>query len=608
MSTPSFAPQDRRLRVFLCHSSSDKQSVRHLYRRLQADGFLPWLDEVDLIPGQEWQEEIPVAVRASDVVIVCLSRDSVGKEGYLQREIREALYIAEEKPEGTVFIIPVKIEEVEVPNRLRKWQWANLFDEEGYQRLLQALDRRAKTAGLSARVPTKNDGRERVWATLATPIELGDSRASSPLVRIKDDASAARWRRTKYWAAGVAVALIVAGLSLEIWLGHKRQSNPQRPQVQTSPSNTPSTNTALLPSSKDRGVDSRQVNSPGKVRAEYPLVAKLVADLNGHTLSVNSAAFSLDGGRVVTASADKTARVWNAHTGQLLAILRGHTGEVKSAEFSINGQRIVTASDDKTARMWDAVSGSELAVLYHNDVVSSAVFSPDGQRIVTASHDRTARVWNIKSGQLLNTLQGHNKEVYSAVFSPDSSRVVTASGDGTARIWDASTGQCLAILRGHGDEVWNAAFSADGQQIVTASKDKTAKVWEVANGHLVTTMTGSTEAIRTAEFSPDGQRVVIAGYDRTALVFDATTGTVLASLPTDHYAWSAVFSPHGERIATASGERSARVWNTFNGHELALIPWHDGAVNSVAFSPDGQRLVTASSRQARVWKLYQAEH
>jgi hypothetical protein len=142
----------RPLRVFLCHSSGDKPAVRALYRRLKADGFAPWLDEEELLPGQDWEQEIPAAVRACDAVIICLSQKSVSKEGYLQREIGEALYVAEEKPEGTIFIIPVKLEEVEVPKRLSQWQWANLFDESGYQRLVQALTIRADAIGATVAV------------------------------------------------------------------------------------------------------------------------------------------------------------------------------------------------------------------------------------------------------------------------------------------------------------------------------------------------------------------------------------------------------------------------------------------------------------------------
>ncbi len=129
----------RALRVFLCHSKNDKQEVRNLYRRLIADKIDPWLDEERLLPGQEWQQEIPKAVRESDVVIVCLSCGSVNKEGYIQKEIRYALDVADEKPENAIFLIPLKLEECEVPQRLSRWQWVNYFDENGHNKLLKAL-------------------------------------------------------------------------------------------------------------------------------------------------------------------------------------------------------------------------------------------------------------------------------------------------------------------------------------------------------------------------------------------------------------------------------------------------------------------------------------
>ena len=88
-------------------------------------------------------------VRACDVVIICLSQKSVSREGFLQREIREALNVAEEKPEGTIFIIPVRLEEVDVPKRLSQWQWANLFQVSGYQRLVRALEVRAGAIGVT---------------------------------------------------------------------------------------------------------------------------------------------------------------------------------------------------------------------------------------------------------------------------------------------------------------------------------------------------------------------------------------------------------------------------------------------------------------------------
>src|SRR3972149_1061644 len=99
--------EHRKLKVFLCHSKDDKPKVRELYLRLVADGFDAWLDEEKLAPGQDWDLEIRRAVRETDVVVVCLSNGSVTKAGYVQKEIRFALDVANEQPEDAIFIIPV---------------------------------------------------------------------------------------------------------------------------------------------------------------------------------------------------------------------------------------------------------------------------------------------------------------------------------------------------------------------------------------------------------------------------------------------------------------------------------------------------------------------
>src|SRR6185503_1717247 len=140
--------QNRKLKVFLCHSKDDKPKVRELYRRLVADGFDVWLDEEKLMPGQDWDLEIRKAVRESDVVIVCLSSGSTTKAGYVQKEIRFALDVADEQPEGAIFIIPAKLEECFVPDRLSKWQWIDLLNEIGYKKLQLSLRTRANILGI----------------------------------------------------------------------------------------------------------------------------------------------------------------------------------------------------------------------------------------------------------------------------------------------------------------------------------------------------------------------------------------------------------------------------------------------------------------------------
>jgi class 3 adenylate cyclase len=139
-------PEDRKaapLRMFLCHASEDKPAVRALYQRLKGDGYHPWLDAEEILGGQDWNLEIRKAAKAADVVLVCLSNGSVTKEGYLQRELRYVLEVAEEKPEGAIFLIPVRFEECPIPERLKGLQWVDLFEDAGYEKLRKALEKKA---------------------------------------------------------------------------------------------------------------------------------------------------------------------------------------------------------------------------------------------------------------------------------------------------------------------------------------------------------------------------------------------------------------------------------------------------------------------------------
>lgn len=161
----------RVLQVFLCHSSGDKAAVRALYQRLKREpGSHPWLDEESLLPGQDWDAEIRKAVRASDIVVVCLSRGSISKTGYVQKEIGFALDVAEEQPEGKIFLIPLRLEECIVPQRLSRWHWVDYFHEAGYERLMRALGTRGYTPrsrpSQGKTVSKTRAGRRRVKASL----------------------------------------------------------------------------------------------------------------------------------------------------------------------------------------------------------------------------------------------------------------------------------------------------------------------------------------------------------------------------------------------------------------------------------------------------------
>lgn len=136
------------LRVFVSYASEDRIAVREVYARLKAQNYEVWFDDENLLPGQDWQVEIRKAVRSAHAIVLCLSKWTVAKAGYIQKEIRYALDVADEQPEGAIFLIPVKLEDCEIPDRLRHLQWVNLYDERGWARLVAALDRRATDIGI----------------------------------------------------------------------------------------------------------------------------------------------------------------------------------------------------------------------------------------------------------------------------------------------------------------------------------------------------------------------------------------------------------------------------------------------------------------------------
>jgi formylglycine-generating enzyme required for sulfatase activity len=147
----------RPLRVFLCHSSKDKTAVHELYQKLRAETWIdPWLDEEKLLPGQDWHEEIEKAVEGTDVVIVLLSKQSVSQEGYVQRELKLALDVADEKPENTIFIIPLRLDDCPAPRRLRGWHYVDYFPASRkpwvMERLLASLKVRAEALGIKSTV------------------------------------------------------------------------------------------------------------------------------------------------------------------------------------------------------------------------------------------------------------------------------------------------------------------------------------------------------------------------------------------------------------------------------------------------------------------------
>ena len=363
-----------------------------------------------------------------------------------------------------------------------------------------------------------------------------------------------------------------------------------------------------------------------------------------HGAAIFSAEFSPDGTRIVTASADSTARVWSVN-GQSDSPVLQHDGPVEQAVFSPDSTRVATISQDQTARVWDAVSGTPIAPpislnsggkqisfdpdgkwvltpngnaaqiwnattgepvgppLNHDQPVLCAAFSPDGRVVATGGEDNLVRLWEAATGRtLLQPLQ-HDLPIRNLWFSPDGRRLATATTYETARIWDTGTGELLAGPLKFRDHVLEVHFSAEGDRVLTASFDTTAQVWDAATLKPVSPPLEHHDVVATARWAPDGQRILTASWDHTSRVWDGATGKPLSPV-LRHGARvdAASFSPDGSLILTADGAGVVRLWQLETNRATRLIVRHSEPVDDAVFSPDGKRLLTGSwDNTARLW-------
>jgi WD40 repeat protein len=196
---------------------------------------------------------------------------------------------------------------------------------------------------------------------------------------------------------------------------------------------------------------------------------------------VFSIAFSRDGKKLVSGSADKTVRVWNVATGEeCFAPLSEHRGSVLSVAFSPDGSKIASAGADGEILLWDAESRVRIrAFVGHEKSVRGVAFSPDGGIIASASDDKTIRLWDTATGSPLGEpLNRHKGSVNSVAFSPDGRTIASGSFDKTIRLWDTATGSPLGEpLNGHTESVNSVAFSPDGRVLASGGDDKSVLIW-----------------------------------------------------------------------------------------------------------------------------------
>jgi eukaryotic-like serine/threonine-protein kinase len=333
------------------------------------------------------------------------------------------------------------------------------------------------------------------------------------------------------------------------------------------------------------------------------------AVLRGHFGAVSELVFSQDGRRLVSASynqpnlaGDSTLRFWETSPDVTLPILAGHASYVYPVAYSPDGRWIASGSWDKTARLWDAATGELCATLPHPDIMRTLAFTPDGARLLTAGVE--VLIWNVSTGRIQGRIS-YLKDVVSLAVSPDGTRIAAgtyepkvglrmsitdfatgreiASSDGmpiafspdgkwlagtdTSKrdiaLWDAHTFRRAATFQGHTKEINSIAFDREGGQLASASNDHTVRLWDVATGQCLHVFEGHTEDVFAVAFHPGGTRLASAGRDRAIWLWDLARGEEVTRLPGHtSYVWSLVFSPDGKTLVSGSGDSTVRLWDT----------------------------------------------
>ncbi len=354
----------------------------------------------------------------------------------------------------------------------------------------------------------------------------------------------------------------------------------------------------------------------GNSASTEPLAGAELFAFAGHAKRILEASFDPSGSRIVTASEDQTAIIWNARTGEQENILKGHLNRVNTARFNPKGLsapeglRVLTASQDGTAKVWDAETGGSLDTLSgHDGPVTKAVFSSDEKWIVTISPDSVALVWGRATGERRPEPKRlkHRESVTGVLFDVERNRILTTSQDQNLRWWSYIRQIRLLLKRSPHNQIKAMALDSASRTVLTASGRK-VYLWNADPPRKLTsrspksTLLGHRGLIRDAKFSPDGKFVVTASEDQTARVWTLATREFRTLKGHQKAVTSATFSPDGRWIVTSSEDGTLRVWSAETSREVAVFGGSTGSMKSAKFNPEGNKILsTGEDNVARLW-------
>src|SRR5262245_9908978 len=324
------------------------------------------------------------------------------------------------------------------------------------------------------------------------------------------------------------------------------------------------------------GLFAAEATGAGAAAESGPRI-QLVHDRGPHTASITALAFTPVSKQLVSASEDKTIRVWDLASRQTLRVIRGETGP---ADFGKIGA-IAVAPDGR--------------------LLAAAV------RPVAPDKGPVIRLYDFASGTQIGLLEGHEGDIHSLAFSSNGRHLISGGSAHTATIWDGAARKAVHVLKEHRSAVSAAGFTPDGLRAVTASQDRSLRLWRVADGALLREMTGHTGEVVSMAISADG---TIASQDKTGAIrfWDGRAGTFIKTLTPFPWSGALAFSPDGRELLVTCNDSAwcpanpQYVISTATGRENANYLDNDGLVAAGAISPDGHWAATGDDRNIHLWE------
>jgi WD40 repeat protein/tRNA A-37 threonylcarbamoyl transferase component Bud32 len=362
------------------------------------------------------------------------------------------------------------------------------------------------------------------------------------------------------------------------------------------------------------GLSITGTSAVGLLASAGPLVAASTLVPGRSCLdNVYAAVYSPDGKRIATAAMERTARIWDAKTGQTIGRPLIHPGVVFTAAFTPDGKTLATGCLDGGIRFWDVETGKPAdRVLRHRGAVRSITFNRDGSLMATSSEDGVARVWETASGRPVGQVLSHPSEMRHALFNPDETHLLTAGFEGTIRLWRLAQEQSLAKVLPHPGAVAVALFSPEGRSVLTGCQESEkrpgeSRLWNAVTGEPLGPPMSQNGQVMGAAFSPDGKLALTVGNDRTARLWNTSDST--PAQPPWQYGnvvAAAAFSPDG-KIAAIGGRGSVvQLREVSTGKEVGHWQAYDRQglwVWTLEFTPDGKTLLSGGGLAGRLWNM-----